>query len=224
MLFAARLPQVRSEACISLQASWEQVNSSNCPNHVRRTKSSIKKQIIVRRTVQNMFSEQTFAQLRTVFSPNITWARGSNAPRITNLVRLRKVLIITLINLLMVQVTPWWDYIKMWNATAEWVQRMFCEMQLQNFISAGWHVYYSYVIMLQWNLGNKHIFVEDMVVHYSPRFLFQNGEESEGEPTTVSLVYWYIWVNIVTLASAEKRDTLRMYADHHLAVACPFHL
>ena len=46
-----------------------------------------------------------------------------------------------------------------------------------------------YVIMLQWNLGNKHIFVEDMVVHYSPHFPFQNGEESEGEPTTVSLVY-----------------------------------
>ena len=50
-------------------------------------------------------------------------------------------------------------------------------------------MYYSYVIMLQWNLGNKHIFVEDMVVHYSPHFPFQNGEESEGEPTTVSLVY-----------------------------------
>ena len=68
MLSAARLPQVRAEACISLQASWEQVNSSNCPSHVRRTKSSIKKQIIVRRTVRIMFDEQTFAQLRTGFN------------------------------------------------------------------------------------------------------------------------------------------------------------
>ena len=65
MLSAARLPQVRAEACISLQASWEQVNSSNSPNHVRRTKSSIKKRIIVCRTVRSMFGEQTFAQLRT---------------------------------------------------------------------------------------------------------------------------------------------------------------
>ena len=67
MLSAARLPQVRAEACISLQASCEQVNSSNCPNHVRRTKSSIKKRIIVRRTLRSMFGEQTFAQLRTGF-------------------------------------------------------------------------------------------------------------------------------------------------------------
>ena len=67
MLSAARLPQVRAEACISLQAIWEQVNSSNCPNHVRRTKSSIKKRIIVRRSVWSMFGEQTFAQLRTGF-------------------------------------------------------------------------------------------------------------------------------------------------------------
>ena len=65
MLSAARLPQVRAEACISLQASWEQVNSSNCLNHVLRTKSSIKKRITVRRTVRSMFGEQTFAQLRT---------------------------------------------------------------------------------------------------------------------------------------------------------------
>ena len=61
MLSAACLSQVRAKACISFQASWEQVNSSN---HVRRTKSSIKKQIIVRRTVRSMFGEQTFAQLR----------------------------------------------------------------------------------------------------------------------------------------------------------------
>ena len=67
MLSAALLPQVRAEACISLQASWEQVNSSNCPNHVRRTKSSIKKQIIVCRTVRSMFGEQTFAQSRMGF-------------------------------------------------------------------------------------------------------------------------------------------------------------
>ena len=68
MLSAARLPQVGAEACISLQASWEQVNSSNCPNHVWRTKSSIKKWIIVRRTVRSMFGEQTFTQLRTGLS------------------------------------------------------------------------------------------------------------------------------------------------------------
>ena len=58
MLSAARLPQVRAEVCISLQAS---------PNHIRRTKSSIKKRIIVRRSVRSMFGEQTFAQLRTGF-------------------------------------------------------------------------------------------------------------------------------------------------------------
>ena len=68
MLSAAHLPQVRAEACISLLASWEQVNSLNCPNHVRRTKSSVKKRIIVRRTVRSMFGEQTYAQLRTCFS------------------------------------------------------------------------------------------------------------------------------------------------------------
>ena len=68
------LPQVRAEACISLQASWEQVNSSNCLNHVRRTKSSIKKWIIVHRTVGSMFGEQTFAQLRMGF---IVYTDGS---------------------------------------------------------------------------------------------------------------------------------------------------
>ena len=37
----------------------------DCPNHIRRTKSSVKKRIIVRRSVRSMFGEQTFAQLRT---------------------------------------------------------------------------------------------------------------------------------------------------------------
>ena len=46
----------------SLRAS-----SSNCLNYVRRTKSSVKKRIIVRRTVRSMFGEHTFAQLRTGF-------------------------------------------------------------------------------------------------------------------------------------------------------------
>ena len=76
MLSAARLPQVRAEACISLQASWEQVNSSNCLNHVRRTNSSIKKRIIVRRTVRSMFGEQAFAQLRTGFRNRETTGAG----------------------------------------------------------------------------------------------------------------------------------------------------
>ena len=44
---------------------WVSETSLDCPNHVRRTKSSIKKRIIVRRTVRSMFGEQTFAQLRT---------------------------------------------------------------------------------------------------------------------------------------------------------------
>ena len=39
----------------------------DCPNHIWRTKSSIKKRIIVRRSVRSMFGEQTFAQLRTGF-------------------------------------------------------------------------------------------------------------------------------------------------------------
>ena len=34
-------------------------SSSNCPKHAGRTKSSIKKRIIVRRTVRSMFGEQT---------------------------------------------------------------------------------------------------------------------------------------------------------------------
>ena len=67
MLSAVCLPQVRAEACISLQASWEQVNSWNYLNHVRWTKSSIKKWIIVRQSVRSMFGEQTFAQLRMAF-------------------------------------------------------------------------------------------------------------------------------------------------------------
>ena len=61
MLSAARLPQVRAEACILLQASWER-------SKVRRTKSSVRKRIIVRRTVRSMFGEQTVAQLRTGFT------------------------------------------------------------------------------------------------------------------------------------------------------------
>ena len=78
MLSAARLPQVRAEACISLQASWEQVNSSNCPNHVRRTKISIKKRIIVRRSVRSMLGEQTLAQLRTGLT-----AAGASPPTLS---------------------------------------------------------------------------------------------------------------------------------------------
>ena len=42
-------------------------SSSNCLNHVRRTKSSIKKRIIVCRTVRSMFGEQTL-KLRTGFT------------------------------------------------------------------------------------------------------------------------------------------------------------
>ena len=38
------------------------------PNHIRQTKSSIKKRIIVRRSVRSMFGEQTFAQLRTGYT------------------------------------------------------------------------------------------------------------------------------------------------------------
>ena len=57
MLSAARLPQVRAEACISLQASWERSKVLDCPNHVRRTKSSVKKRIIVRRTVRSMLGD-----------------------------------------------------------------------------------------------------------------------------------------------------------------------
>ena len=44
-------------------------SSSNCPNHVRRTKSSIKKRITVRRTVRSIFGELIFAHLRTGLRP-----------------------------------------------------------------------------------------------------------------------------------------------------------
>ena len=39
-------------------------SSSNCPNHVRRTKSSIKKRIIVRRSVRSIFGEQTVRPIK----------------------------------------------------------------------------------------------------------------------------------------------------------------
>ena len=53
MLSAVPLPQVQAEACISLQASWEW--SLDCPNYIRRTKSSIKKRIIVHWSVWSIF-------------------------------------------------------------------------------------------------------------------------------------------------------------------------
>ena len=42
-------------------------SSSNSPNHVRRTKSSIKKRIIVRGTVRGMFGEQTLRPIKNGF-------------------------------------------------------------------------------------------------------------------------------------------------------------
>ena len=39
-------------------------SSSNCPNHVRRTKSLIQKRAIVRRTVRSMFGEQTLRPVK----------------------------------------------------------------------------------------------------------------------------------------------------------------
>ena len=70
MLSAARLPQVRAEACISLQVSWER---SKVRRTVRTMLGELKVQlrnvgIVVRRTVRSMFVEQTFAQLRTGFT------------------------------------------------------------------------------------------------------------------------------------------------------------
>ena len=55
----------RSLHLITSQLRMKQ--SLDCPNHIRRTKRSIKKRIIVRRSVRSMFGEQTFAQLRTGF-------------------------------------------------------------------------------------------------------------------------------------------------------------
>ena len=52
MLSAARLPLARAESLHLITMFGE-------------LKSSIKKEIIVRRTVRSMFGEQTFAQLRT---------------------------------------------------------------------------------------------------------------------------------------------------------------
>ena len=40
-------------------------SSSNCPNHVWRSKSSVKKRIIVRRTVRSRFGEQTVRPVRS---------------------------------------------------------------------------------------------------------------------------------------------------------------
>ena len=54
----------RSFHLIASQLRTKQ-SSLNCPNHVWWTKSSIKKRIIVRQTIQSMFVVQTLAQLRT---------------------------------------------------------------------------------------------------------------------------------------------------------------
>ena len=62
---AARLPQVRTEACISLQASWEWSKVWTVWTIFGELKVPIKKRIIVRRSVRSMFGEQTFAKLRT---------------------------------------------------------------------------------------------------------------------------------------------------------------
>ena len=43
-------------------------SSSNCPKHVRRTKSSIKKRIIVHRTVRSMLGEQTLRPVKNVLN------------------------------------------------------------------------------------------------------------------------------------------------------------
>ena len=42
-------------------------SSSNCPNDVRQTKSSVKKRITVRQTIRSMFGEQTLLPFR------LTW-------------------------------------------------------------------------------------------------------------------------------------------------------
>ena len=42
-------------------------STSNCPNHVQKTKSSIKKRIIVRRTVRSIFGEQTVRPIKNGF-------------------------------------------------------------------------------------------------------------------------------------------------------------
>ena len=55
-------------------------SSSNCPNHVRRSKSSIKNRIVVRRTVRSMFGEQTVRPfkngLNTAPSPSLCIKMG----------------------------------------------------------------------------------------------------------------------------------------------------
>ena len=60
MLSAALLPQVRGRSLhLIISHLRMKRSSSNCPNHVRRTKISIKKRVIVRQTVRSMFGEQT---------------------------------------------------------------------------------------------------------------------------------------------------------------------
>ena len=59
MLSAALLPSSGRNLHLIISQLRTKHSSSNCPNHVRRSKSSIKKRIIVRRTVRSMFGEQT---------------------------------------------------------------------------------------------------------------------------------------------------------------------
>ena len=52
-------------------------SSSNCPNHVQWSKSSIKKQIIVRQTVHNMFGEQTVRPVKNGFKTKAILLQGN---------------------------------------------------------------------------------------------------------------------------------------------------
>ena len=64
-----------ASSCRSLHLIISQLktkySSSNCPNHVRRTKSSVKKRIIVRRTVRSMFGEQTLRPVKNGVKGNV---------------------------------------------------------------------------------------------------------------------------------------------------------
>ena len=68
MLSAARLPQVRAEACISLQASWEWSKVWTVRTIFGELKVQLRNESWFVEVSEGCSGEQTFAQLRTGFT------------------------------------------------------------------------------------------------------------------------------------------------------------
>ena len=76
MLSAARQTASSGRSLHLITSQLRMKESLDCPNHIRRTKSSIKKRIIVRRSVRSMFGR---TNIRPVKNGRV-W--GSAAPSV----------------------------------------------------------------------------------------------------------------------------------------------